>query len=232
MTDELLAGAMVVIGSERGIGRAIVDRAIGRGDRVIAIDGSVVDLTDAVAVGSAIDAAAAELPITRVVHCWLDPAGFVAAPITALDESQWDTAAERSMRAAFIVLAQVHHRIVDGGRVAMVLPTIATTGVAELVPLCTAVEANRVLAKAVARRWGARSITVNTIEVTLEAYLLGDSPAGSVDVPEVPVLGVAALPPASAVDDVVGLLDLLAMPQASAITGGLLVADRGTVLQP
>ena len=232
MTEELLDGAMVVIGSDHGIGRAIVARATDRGDHVIAIDGSAVDLTDAAAVGAAIDAATAGRSITRAVHCWLDPAGFVAAPIIALDEGQWDAAAERSMRAAFIVLQQVHHRIVDGGRVVMVLPTVAATGVADLVPLCTAVEANRVLAKAVARRWGARSITVNTIEVTLEAYLLGDSPIGSIEVPEVPVLGVAALPAASAVDDVIGLLDLLAMPQAAAITGGLLVADRGTVMQP
>jgi len=232
MSDDLLHGAVVVIGSERGIGRSIARRFTDRGDHVIALDGSAIDLTDPGAVREAIAVAAGDRPITRVVHCWLDPAGFVATPMVSLDESEWDAAAERSMRAAFIVLQQVHGAIVDGGRVVMVLPTVAATGVADLVPLCAAVEANRVLAKAVARRWGARSITLNTIEVTLEAFLLGDEPAGSVEVPSVPVLGVAALPEASAVDDVVGLLDMLAMPQASAITGGLLVADRGTVLQP
>jgi hypothetical protein len=51
-------------------------------------------------------------------------------------------------------------------------------------------------------------------------------------VPVVPVLGQPALPPGSAVDDVLGLIDMLAMPAAAAITGALLVADRGTVMQP
>lgn len=226
------AGAVVVTGVEGGIGRSLARRLAERGDRVVALDGSVTDLTDAVAVRRAIEAGAAESPLTRVVHCWFDPTAFVAAPVTAFDDDAWDRAAERSMRAAFVVLQQVHALLVDGARVAMVLPTVATTGVADLVPLCTAVEANRVMAKAVARRWGARSITLNSIEVTLEAFLLGDEPSDAVVVPAVPVLGVAALPESDAVTDVLGLLDLLATPEATALTGGLLVADRGTVLQP
>ena len=88
------------------------------------------------------------------------------------------------------------------------------------------------MAKAVARRWGVRSITVNTIEVDLSAFMLGDAEATDVVVPQVPVLGQPALPPSSAVDDVLGLVDMLATPAAGAITGALLVADRGTVMQP
>ena len=136
------------------------------------------------------------------------------------------------MRAALIVLQQVHAVIADGGRVVLILPTVATTGVADLVPLCTAVEAIRVMAKAVARRWGARSITVNTIEVDLAAFMLGDNDSTDAVMPVVPVLGQPALPPGSAVDDVLGLVDMLATPAAGAITGALLVADRGTVMQP
>jgi NAD(P)-dependent dehydrogenase (short-subunit alcohol dehydrogenase family) len=136
------------------------------------------------------------------------------------------------MRAAFIVLQQVHAVIADGGRVVLILPTVAATGVADLVPLCTAVEAIRVMAKAVARRWGSRSITVNTIEVELAAFMLGDNDSTDAVMPVVPVLGQPALPPGSAVDDVLGLVDMLATPAAGAITGALLVADRGTVMQP
>jgi len=131
-----------------------------------------------------------------------------------------------------VALQQAHGVLADGGRVILILPTVAATGVAGLVPLCTAVETIRVMAKAVARRWGARSITVNTIEVELAAFMLGDSDAGDTEVTMVPVLGQPALPPASAVDDVIGLIDMLASPAAGAITGALLVADRGTVMQP
>jgi NAD(P)-dependent dehydrogenase (short-subunit alcohol dehydrogenase family) len=173
--------------------------------------------------------------VDRVVLAAIDPSAFRAAPITSLSEDEWEKAAEYSMRAAFVALQQAYGVLADGGRVVLILPTVATTGVADLVPLCTAVEAIRVMAKAVARRWGARSITVNTIEVELAAFMLGDDVDGGaseVAVPVVPVLGQPALPPGSAVDDVLGLLDMLATPAAAAITGALLVADRGTVMQP
>jgi NAD(P)-dependent dehydrogenase (short-subunit alcohol dehydrogenase family) len=196
---------------------------------------SSLDLTDVSAVSESLRSLVGSGTVDRVVLAAIDPSAFRAAPITSLTEDQWDQAAEYSMRAAFVVLQQTHAVIADGGRVVLILPTVVATGVADLVPLCTAVEAIRVMAKAVARRWGARSITVNTIEVELAAFMLGDDVdrgAGAAAVPVVPVLGQPALPPGSAVDDVLGLLDMLATPAAAAITGALLVADRGTVMQP
>lgn len=224
----------LVIATKTGIGASIAMRLRDRGDRVLATDATL-DLTDVGAVESALRELCAGATVDRVVLAAIDPSAFRAAPITSLSEDQWDLAAEHSIRAAFVTLQQVHGVIADGGRVVLVLPTVVTTGVADLVPLCTAVEAIRVMAKAVARRWGARSVTVNTIEVDLAAFILGDdvdAKSAGVDVPAVPVLGQPALPPNSAVDDVLGLVDMLAMPQAAAITGALLVADRGTVMQP
>jgi NAD(P)-dependent dehydrogenase (short-subunit alcohol dehydrogenase family) len=196
---------------------------------------SSLDLTDVSAVSDSLGSLVGSGTVDRVVLAAIDPSAFRAAPITSLSEDEWEKAAEYSMRAAFVTLQQAYGVLADGGRVVLILPTVATTGVADLVPLCTAVEAIRVMAKAVARRWGARSITVNTIEVELAAFMLGDDVEGDaegVGVPVVPVLGQPALPPGSAVDDVLGLLDMLATPTAAAITGALLVADRGTVMQP
>jgi 3-oxoacyl-[acyl-carrier protein] reductase len=224
----------LVITTGSGIGASVAQRLRDRGDVVIETDPSL-DLADAHAVSGALGSLVESGTVDRVVLDAIDPSAFRAAPITSLSEEEWDQAAEYPMRAAFVVLQQVHTVIADGGRVVLILPTVATTGVADLVPLCSAVEAIRVMAKAVARRWGARSITVNTIEVELAAFMLGDDiegDAGGVGVPVVPVLGQPALPPGSAVDDVLGLIDMLAMPAAAAITGALLVADRGTVMQP
>jgi 3-oxoacyl-[acyl-carrier protein] reductase len=224
----------LVITTGSGIGASVAERLRDRGDVVIETDPSL-DLADAHAVSGVLGSLVGSGTVDRVVLAAIDPSAFRAAPITSLSEEEWDQAAEYPMRAAFVVLQQVHTVIADGGRVVLILPTVATTGVADLVPLCSAVEAIRVMAKAVARRWGARSITVNTIEVELAAFMLGDDiegDAGGVGVPVVPVLGQPALPPGSAVDDVLGLLDMLAMPAAAAITGALLVADRGTVMQP
>jgi 3-oxoacyl-[acyl-carrier protein] reductase len=224
----------LVIATESGIGASIAQRLRDRGDRVLATDASL-DLTKAVVVEAALNELCAGAEVDRLVLAAIDSAAFRAEPITSLSEDEWDQAAEWSMRAAFVALQQAHAVLADGGRVILILPTVVTTGVADLVPLCTAVEAIRVMAKAVARRWGARSITVNTIEVELAAFMLGvdvDGDVGAVSVPIVPVLGQPALPPGSAVDDVLGLIDMLATPAAAAITGALLVADRGTVMQP
>ena len=228
------ASRTLVITTGSGIGTSVATRLRDRGDAVIETDSSL-DLADISAVSDSLGSLVGSGTVDRVVLAAIDPSAFRAAPITSLSEDEWEKAAEYSMRAAFVTLQQVHAVIADGGRVVLILPTVATTGVADLVPLCTAVEAIRVMAKAVARRWGARSITVNTIEVELAAFMLGDDVdrgAGAAAVPVVPVLGQPALPPGSAVDDVLGLLDMLATPAAAAITGALLVADRGTVMQP
>ncbi len=222
----------IVFAGGSGMGRALADRLSDRGEWVVVIDGDAIDLTDAAVVQGALEVVLQGDRATRMVWAWLDERAHVAAPITAIDEEAWDAAAERSIRAAFVAWQQSFHVLADGARVVLVIPSVAAVGVVDLVPLCTAVEAIRVMGKAVARRWGARSITVNSIEVELSAWLLGDDEPGAVVVPSVPVLGQPALAPASAVDDVVGLVDLLSGEGSGAITGALLVADRGTVMQP
>ncbi len=225
------APTTLVIATKSGIGASLAKRLRDRGDSVLHTDPSL-DLADASAVADSLRSLVGSGTVDRVVLAAIDPSAFRAAPINSLTEAEWDQAAEYSMRAAFVALQQAYEVLADGGRVILILPTVATTGVADLVPLCTAVEAIRVMAKAVARRWGARSITVNTIEVELAAFMLGDEDATDVVMPVVPVLGQSALPPGSAIDDVLGLVDMLATPAAGAITGALLVADRGTVMQP
>ncbi|MCX6509364.1 MAG: SDR family oxidoreductase [Actinobacteria bacterium] len=225
------SASTLVIGSGLGIGSSIAQRLRARGDSMIELPPKI-DLTNAELVSESLRSLIGSGTVDRVVLAAIDPSAFRSAPIASLTEDEWDQAAEYSMRAAFVALQQVHAVLADGGRVILILPTVVATGVAGLVPLCTAVETIRVMAKAVARRWGARSITVNTIEVELAAFMLGDNDAGDTEIPVVPVLGQPALPPASAVDDVIGLIDMLATPAAGAITGALLVADRGTVMQP
>lgn len=193
------------------------------------LDGSV-DATDAAAVAAAL---AGSAPADVAVLAWFEPSAVVARPVVDLDEVEWDDACERMIRASFVLLQQAHAVLRDGGRVVVVLPTVAATGVAGLVPLCTAVESVRVMAKAVARRWGSRGITVNTVEIELAPFVLGASATDAADgVPHVPVLGQPSLADRDPVADVVSLIDLLAQPAADGLTGALLVADRGTVLQP
>ena len=217
----------LVLAPPTGIGSVVAERLRSRDDTVLTLDPAI-DVTDAAAVGAAL---APSAPIDVAVLAWIDPVAFESRSAVSLTEDDWDEMCERTIRASFVLLQQVHAVVRDGGRVVLVLPTVAATGVAGLVPLCTAVEAVRVMAKAVARRWGVRGVTVNTIEVEIGPYLRGDAPVDD-SVPHVPVLGQPSLGERSAVDDVVALVDLLATPGADALTGALLVADRGTVMQP
>ena len=218
----------LVLSGDSGIGAAIARRLGERGDRVVTLPDGL-DVTDAAAVAEGL---APIEPVDVVVLARIEPSAFVARPAVELDEAAWDDACERTIRASFVLLQQAHAVVRDHGRVVVVLPTVAATGVAGLVPLCTAVESVRVMVKAVARRWGARGVTVNTIEVDLDAFVRGDDAVEGTSVPSVPVLGQPSLPDRDAVADVVGLIDLLAEPSAAGLTGALLVADRGTVLQP
>jgi NAD(P)-dependent dehydrogenase (short-subunit alcohol dehydrogenase family) len=225
------AGAAVVVGSGTGIGAALAAALAGRGRRVAGVSAGDVDLTEPTAVHAALVAAADGAALDLVVVAHLEPASLRATPLVELDDDAWEAAAERSLRAAVVVLQQAHAVVPDGARVVLVLPTAAATGVPGLVPLCSAVEGIRVMAKAVARRWGERGVTVNTIEVDLASFVGGAEPAGA-DLPAVVQLGTSALGPGSAVDDVVGLLEVLASDAGAAVTGALLVADRGTVMVP
>lgn len=220
---------VLVIGAS-GIAGAIA-AGLGAAGREVAhlIDTAVLDRPDAT--HGALVAILGDATVELVVFAHLDPAGFATHRITDLSEQDWDDAAERSLRQAFVALQQVHAVVADGTPIVLVLPNVGSVGVAGLVPLCTAVEGIRVMAKAVARRWGARSITVNTIEVELSAFMLGDSDDTSA-VPQVPVLGSPALAEGSVVADVLGLLDVFTSPAGRAITGAFLMADRGTVMLP
>jgi 3-oxoacyl-[acyl-carrier protein] reductase/cyclic-di-GMP-binding biofilm dispersal mediator protein len=225
----------VVVGGDRGIGRGLTAALEQQGRRVVVLTDGSVDLTDPDAVRAAFVDASAPAPVTTVVLAHLDPAALRSTPLLELGEAGWEAAAERSLRAAFVVLQQAHAAVPDDARIVLVLPTTAASGAAGLVALCTAVEGIRVMAKAVARRWGARGITVTTIEVDLAAFVLGDAAddaEAAASVPAVSQLGTPALAPGSVVADVVGLIEVLESPAGAALTGGLLVADRGTVMQP
>ncbi len=220
-------------GIAHGIAHAIAAGTLAQNRAVAALaDTDVLD--DPERTARALATLIGDEPVELVVFAHLDPTGFVSAALTDISEEAWDQACERSLRQAFVALQQVYSLVADGTPVVLVLPNVGAVGVAGLVPLCSAVEGIRVMAKAVARRWGVRSITVNTIEVDLATFMLGgaDDPGAAALLPQVPVLGAPALPVAPILDDVMGLIGFFASPAGQAVTGAFLMADRGTVMLP
>ena len=151
------------------------------------------------------------------------------APLVALDDEGFAAAFERpvltllwSLRAGYAHLAK------PGGRVVVVVPTAAMAGAPGLAATAAAAEAQRQLAKSVARQWGSDGLAVNIVAADLAALAPGgaDLPAVSLSPP--------ALGP-GAVTDLAGiarLVSLVASGEAAALTGATLSADGGIWMAP
>jgi NAD(P)-dependent dehydrogenase (short-subunit alcohol dehydrogenase family) len=185
-----------------------------------------IDPTGEVGLGPAtsVDGAAPQ----TVVLAHLRRAAWPTARLVDLAPDAWDAAGEGTIRDVLVALQAIHAAVADGARIVVVLPTVSTIGVPGLVPMCTAVEAVRVMAKVAARRWGGRGITVNIVLVPLASFLGEHTPEGV----EVPSLGVASLPGRDPLEDAASLVQVLSAPEAAALTGATLGADAGTVMVP
>ncbi len=105
-----------------------------------------------------------------VVWADVDPDGLRPDPVVGLGEPDWDRRCEEPIRSALWLLQAAYPHLKNrDGRVVLVCPSVALEGAAGLVPLATAAEGQRLLAKAVARRWGGDGITVNVVTVPVAA---------------------------------------------------------------
>lgn len=133
---------------------------------------------------------------------------------TAADE--WAERCHRLLTAAIDAAQAAHARMAGrGGHLVFVTPSFGLTGAAGLVPITTAAEGVRSLAKTASRQWGADGITVSCVARRV---------AG-------PQVAIPTLDPPTD-DQVAGVVALLATAEAAAVPGATLVVDGGTVLVP
>src|SRR5204862_6561468 len=91
----------------------------------------------------------------------------------------------------------------DGGRIIFVMPSLSLVGAVGLVPLTTALEGVRALAKSAARQWADHGITVNCV-------------VGDIELRE----------------EIAGVVGFLASEAGGAITGQTIVVDGGSMMLP
>jgi 3-oxoacyl-[acyl-carrier protein] reductase len=157
-------------------------------------------------------------PLDVLVHVPTDDVALTRAPLLATDEDDWEARGEDVLRSALWSCQGARDLMpARGGRIVLVTPTAGLVGAAGRVPLATAAEGMRSLAKVAARQWGSAGITVNCVAVAVDAVEGG---------PLAPALG-------RSVDvrrDVAPAVALLAGESARAVTGVTIPVDGGVVM--
>jgi NAD(P)-dependent dehydrogenase (short-subunit alcohol dehydrogenase family) len=190
--------------------------------RVAVVEGSG-PLADAIAAALATAGATFEGRADVAVWAAIDPSALLPSAVVGLGEPDWERLCEAPLFAALRFLQAAYPGLKGrDGRAVLVCPSVALEGAAHLVPLATAAEGQRQLAKSLARRWGRDGITVNI--VTVPVHALGADVADA-DRTARALVGDPLPAAASAVV-------WLAGPGAAGITGTTIGADGGAVMAP
>lgn len=249
MTTARLDGRIAAVtGAELPLGRGLA-LALGKAGAAVALLGDARALAPLVTELEAGDARAAAIDATWesreaaedafavaadalgrldvFLHSWLPAIAFEQCDFADVDDERFDAVWEASMRSTLFLLQAAFPYLQDrAGRVVMVTPTASMSGAARLVPYTTVVEAQRVLAKAVARQWGPDGITVNCLAPAPEHAPIGVESAA-----------VSLAPPAlgghgDAEADLGPVAVFLASDAARFVTGATIGADGGVWMAP
>jgi 3-oxoacyl-[acyl-carrier protein] reductase len=219
------AGAAVAVVGPSGEEPAVAGAIEAAGGRAAAVG---TPLDDPASAHAGFAAAAAALgPLDIVVHALVTPGSYDLVPVAETTDAGWDARCEAVLRTALACAAATHRQLAErGGRFLVITPTVALTGASGLVPVVTALEGLRALAKSAARQWGPAGITVNCLAppLALVAPTSGDADPAV----EAPALG--RIPDGRA--DVAPVVALLAAESARFVTGATIAVDGGVVMTP
>lgn len=177
---------------------------------------------------SAMAALATGPPPDVVAWADVDADALLPVALVNLAEADWVRRCEDPVRSTLWLVQAAHpHLRGRDGRLILVGPSVGLEGAALLVPLATAVEAQRLLAKSTARRWGADGVTVNIVTVPVTAL----DPA-LVDLAPDAARTEHALPTADTIRSAAAAVVWLAGAGGAGITGATIGADGGAVMAP
>jgi len=162
-----------------------------------------------------------------IVYTLLGDDALVPRALAGLSHDEWTRLAEDPVRDGLTMLQVARDLLVPRvGRYVLVVPTVAIEGGADLVPLATATESLRALAKSAARRWAPLGVTVNM--VTPDVFAYGAEHLRGTDVDR----GEAVFPEPTTPADVADTVALLLAPDAARVTGTTLIVDGGALMTP
>ncbi|MCP1470353.1 NAD(P)-dependent dehydrogenase (short-subunit alcohol dehydrogenase family) [Sphingobium sp. OAS761] len=148
-------------------------------------------------------------------------------PIATMTEGDWIARCERPLQNGRIFFQAAHDMLrPTGGRIILLIPSLAMTGADGLLPWAAAAEGLRSLAKAAARAWGNHGIRVNSIAVPAARL------AGIEAELERPGLPAPSLHAGSDWTSTAQLIATMLTPGFAAVTGTTIGADDGRWMTP
>ena len=165
-----------------------------------------------------------------VIHASAPAASLRSAPLAGLIDARWREDCLGALKASFFTLQACFAVFAgQGTRILMVGPALSLVGAGGLLPLTTAIEGQRALAKSAARQWGGRGIIVNWLAVasTVFAPELAEANLPRPVSPEPLALGAAPT-----LAELVPLILALAGDAGAVLAGATLCLDGGEVMTP
>jgi 3-oxoacyl-[acyl-carrier protein] reductase len=176
------------------------------------------------------DAARALGGLDAVIDASVPTVAATLGPLIDMDDAGWATAAEEPLGIGVQVLQASYRTLrARGGRVIVVLPSLAMTGASGVVPWVTAAEGYRSLVKIAARQWGAVGITAIAVAVPA-GMLTGAADPLSLDRPGVPGPALRDVPRARV--EVAATVAGLLHPDMAHVTGATIAVDGGGWMTP
>lgn len=160
-----------------------------------------------------------------VVHCAYPEGARRPGAVVDLTADQWTAWCDEPLEDAIRMARGAHRHLAErAGTIVFLVPLMASAGGDGYVALATAAEGARIMAKSLAKTWGADGIRVHAITLDPHAFLDEADAAGIAEANALhdPPLGYV---PDS--DDVAWIIRWLASGDASALTGASLVVDGG-----
>jgi 3-oxoacyl-[acyl-carrier protein] reductase len=237
-----------VTGASRGIGRAIAVDLARHGAKVAVLATRLANLEETCAEilsvggeslpleGDISDAATAAAAVKAMVDDWGGIDGLVAnAGVTQdnlllrMSEEQFDKVVDVNLKGSFHFLKAVTKPMMrqKAGSVVFIGSVVATTGNPGQANYCAAKAALHGLARSAALELGSRGITVN---VVAPGFIATDMTSELPEAAQEAMLSKIALGRPGSGEDIAGIVRFLQSPEASYITGQVMLVDGGLSL--